>query len=569
MSNQSKLLQWIEVVFLFHFLYNERMTNESYPSNEVEQERLLDLGIEAFALTLSVRDCIESMNDEKIHPESKERLNEALNFLTVHKEKVLKSLSAHSDTIGNLILEISDYSLFIIDPEGEDETYTSEQKQEKLVQDSSAESLLSLFNGMTNFLEKNIRDSFEKEIESAFSLQILDKYIQLSLRQNIGSQYHSLLNTVKLGSLVADKMQYEDGLPKSGLCEKAYISLLRLGDPVASQNFIEGFFSSSDIHSYDEVYQFPSDGRINYSDDLKLNSLFDLGNEELENMGYSREEIIRAKDVIESKSRDKIIRDILNHYDLPKALYTEAWFNSGRPKYMDWWVSKNLDIIRTLERDRQGSAADLAINFGIYCPARYDKELLIEQSKRKTLEDGEKVGVMISAQDDWNGAFSDLSDIQNVLSAQSKELGISLCCFEYSYTKSHLRYLDRYFDGQQCEYILISEHGDKSIESGFIQGRKKHWDKVFGIGKNTTSIFLKNTGAIALDSCFAGEEGNTAQYLAEQLQVDTIGPSGATVANSDLRLLKDESTGNLTFLINFKYNEEENEKTVRYERKKL
>ncbi len=274
--------------------------------------------------------------------------------------------------------------------------------------------------------------------------------------------------------------------------------------------------------------------------------------------GYTQDELNRAKELFLEPSGYKIIREVAGRFNLGSADLIRKWSKSEFPHS----VIPNLSAIKDLEKISPGSSEHLFSGpeqirfFG-----RYDTEFLAEQMT--PLQSGEPYGVMCSAYEDHNGAFSNKKGIHKQLREEASRLGMKTRIMEYSSDESPrdrllngLSHIAPPISGQPfplADFIWINQHGlTHQFDPGKIEEKRKDWEHVFGIGQNRSSLVVKPGGAVGSFMCWGGEEDNVMDQLAKEYNLSA---TGATKPPSNIYGIRfnREKSGSLHIDVDYGY----------------
>jgi len=571
-------------------IQNEK--NIQKPENEISEEfsnEILDLTTAVHACDRTSYDLHERMTSEEINL----NIANCFSFLRKHSEEVKRAILENDRDVFDLIDALSHYALRTIKAENAGEALTERQIMDQAIREKTKIELLSFFNENLETIRQFVSDSFSKVMsEETISLSaipafnIANNYLKLSLGKNVGAEKHSIINAIKVIEPIAPilkkiKENRTDESPWTifGTIKSGNDLLLQIGDEEIVREYINDFVNDRETDmfwssSFKKL--FPSDGRTSYWNNSINEKLF-YG----QSSDYTEPEIRRALQIISNVPREKIMRGILECYQLPYQPMADAWIRSDSPENVGSTHYDNLLAIRDLEKTKPESTKKLFDQNGICCFSRYRKALLLEQLE--PLSEGEPRGLMATRYEDWNGAFSgsQMKSAHDKIQDASENAEIKLRVLEYDDTVDLFFRLEKMCaksendpEIQQAEYVFINQHGEKIFTEEKKEQIKGEWDFVLGIGENRESLIIKPGGTVACLMCHGGQKNNAMDVIAQgykDYDVSTIGPSHVTQGINSVSFTRDAKTGKLVIDIDYAYYKKDpghiDGKTMRYEYK--
>lgn len=241
------------------------------------------------------------------------------------------------------------------------------------------------------------------------------------------------------------------------------------------------------------------------------------------------------------KAKTKEIRDaglnsIVNsllEYGLKEELpeMITRWLNGGgTEKFMPEAFAKNIETIRSLEKERPDIVKFLISKFSIYNFGRYPESLLIKQYDEYENQNM-PYGIVLFAEDDHN-AF--LFENKDELEEMAKELkGKYVIRFMEANGKIELlRLLTRlrlkYGQNHKISFAVVGSHGNKELLTlGNIdnhEDREILIEDIIAYGGRKYKLFDENSTVILL-SCRSGQGGGIGSKISKVMDTTVIAPN--------------------------------------------
>jgi len=266
-----------------------------------------------------------------------------------------------------------------------------------------------------------------------------------------------------------------------------------------------------------------------------------------ENLAHAIQNCMFARKTDEIQYGEALLREAIEKYGLDYYKLHDAWWShrhsSGFPEPS---IFTNIVRIHEIEAQKEGTAQLLFKEYGIRNFERYPAELLLAQAEAH--KDGTKpYGIILNPENDWNGAFSNDSQIWAVINSQLKHYGYFLRVVESESKQEIARRLislDKWYGkSHKISFAFIGGHGtENSIKFGGEAPRNSiSIDDLAGHGVKKTNKFFELNPTIVLVSCSTGAERGIGQKLSEMLNAKVIAPKAPTaLRRANVFLEKDQ-----------------------------
>lgn len=227
------------------------------------------------------------------------------------------------------------------------------------------------------------------------------------------------------------------------------------------------------------------------------------------------------------------LAEALKPYGVGHILFVDdslAWVEGGGDPFES--VTENARAAIMLEKKHPGSTTVLAQEFGVRTFARYPEELLAAQFEERNKND-KPYGVMISAENDHNGAFYTWKDqfAEMYHDLEGQYYLRALECGTVGDLMQLLVGLDqRYGQQNKISFIILNGHGHKN---GFTFGADKKTgsrlhkqDLHHPVAQEVVKHLFVKEPTIVVNSCRTGSPGGLTQALSKLTGGKAFGARG-------------------------------------------
>lgn len=259
------------------------------------------------------------------------------------------------------------------------------------------------------------------------------------------------------------------------------------------------------------------------------------------------------------KSRKKLIKSREPHIEIlkgevePFSIDATKFFKAIEDSdVFDFYMrlKQNLIKMEELEAAVPGSTKRLSEEYGIFCFARYPKEMLLRQLEQEG-DTQTPYGIVLHSRTDWNGSFYGQKALGS-LNIKTKDAGLNVRIFEcgslFEVSKQLIKLNRKYGVSQKIQFALVAGHGnEEAIELG---KSRLQVDELPEGGLREVASFFVADPTIIMNSCLTAKDDiGISALISEVTGAEVIGSEKKTtdVIFKDIQKVGDEYYFNITF----------------------